>query len=114
MPEPTPSGSPDEELLRGLEEELRKLKVADVLGQTMLTVSQLGWRKLGTEDRDLDEARLAIDALRALLGALAGSLPTEAVRDFNRMVANMQLAYATAVAEVGHAGAPVEPEAPST
>jgi len=113
VPEHGDGPAPDEEsLLRGLEEEFRKLKVADVLAQTMLTVSQLGWRRLGTEDRDLAEARLAIDSLRALMGTLAGTLPPDAVRDFNQMVANMQLAYASAVAEAGHAGADVESDAP--
>jgi hypothetical protein len=87
------------ELLRQLEAELQKLKVADVLVQTVFTVSSLGYRRLGEEDRDLDQARLAIEALRALVPVLRDAVSDQVMRDFEQMVANMQLAYANAVAE---------------
>ena len=96
------TGQPDlsqEELLARLEEEYAKLKVADVLVQTVFTVSSLGYRSLGEEHRDLDQAKLAIDALRALVPVLKGALPAEITRDFDQVVANMQLAYADAVGE---------------
>jgi hypothetical protein len=89
----------DEELLRKVEEQLRDLKVSDLLLQTVYTISSLGWHKLSSTDRDLEQAKLSIDALRALLPVLAGAMPTEAKRDLDQMVANMQLAYASAVAE---------------
>jgi hypothetical protein len=88
----------DEELIQQLEEELKKLKVADLLVQTLYTVSSLGYRKLSEEDRDLDQARLAIDALRALLPVLEGSVADELVRDFKQVTSNLQLAYADAAA----------------
>jgi hypothetical protein len=94
MSEPTPPS--DEQLLQQLEEELKKLKVSDLLVQTLYTVSSLGYRKLSDEDRDLDEARLAIEALRALLPVLEGSAPDELVRDFKQVTSNLQLAYADA------------------
>jgi predicted nucleic acid-binding protein len=86
----------DEELVQQLEEELKKLKVSDLLVQTLYTVSSLGYRRLSEEDRDLDEARLAIEALRALLPVLEGSAPEELVRDFKQVTSNLQLAYADA------------------
>ena len=89
----------EEELLEQLEGELKKLKVSDVLVQTVFTVSSLGYGRLGEENRDLEQARLAIEALRALLPVLKGTVPDEVTRDFEQMVANMQLAYAKAVAE---------------
>jgi hypothetical protein len=89
-------GESQEEMLGRLEEELAKLKVADVLVQTVLTVSSLGYRSLGEEQRDLDQARLAIDALRALVPVLKDTLPADLTRDFDQLVANMQLAYANA------------------
>jgi len=89
----------DEELLRKVEEQLRDLKVSDVLVQTVYTVSSLGWHKLSSADRDLEQAKLAIDSLRAVLPVLADAIPPEAKRDMDQMVANMQLAYANAVAE---------------
>jgi hypothetical protein len=91
--DPEPS---QEELLAQLEEELAKLKVADVLVQTVFTVSSLGYRSLGEEHRDLDQAKLAIDALRALVPVLKDAVPADVTRDLDQLVANMQLAYAKA------------------
>lgn len=91
MTEPT-----QEELLQQLEEELKKLKVSGLLVQTLYTVSSLGYRKLSAEDRDLDEAQLAIEALRALLPVLEGSVDDALVRDFRQVTSNLQLAYADA------------------
>ena len=91
QPEPT-----QEELLAQLEEEFAKLKVADVLVQTVFTISSLGYRSLGEEHRDLDQAKLAIEALRVLVPVMKDSLPAEVTRDLDQLVANMQLAYAKA------------------
>ena len=99
MADQGPTPQPDvsqEELLARLEEEFSKLQVADVLVQTVFTVSSLGYRNLGDEQRDLEQARLAIDALRALVPVLKDTLPADVTRDFDQLVANMQLAYANA------------------
>ncbi len=87
----------DEELLRQVEEQLRDLKVGDILLQTLYTISSLGWHKLSSTDRDLEQAKLAIEALRALMPVLAETMPVEVKRDLEQMVANMQLAYAAAL-----------------
>ena len=93
----TEGGKPsDEELLKQLEEELKTLRVSDVLVQTLYTVSSLGYRRLSDESRDLDQARLAIEALRALLPVLEEAAGEELVRDFKQVTANLQLAYADA------------------
>ena len=92
-----------------LEEELKRVKISDVLVQTVYTLSSLGYHKLGTEYRDLPQARLAIESLRALLPVLKGEAPAEVVRDFEQVVANMQLAYAAAVKEAPTQDAPEEP-----
>ena len=86
----------DEELVQQLEEEMKRLTVSDLLLQTLYTVSSLGYRKLSAEDRDLDQARLAIESLRALLPVLESELGEEVVRDFRQVTANLQLAYADA------------------
>ena len=91
-----PQQPSDEQLLRQLEEELKKLKVADLLVQTLYTVSSLGYRKLSEEDRDLDQARLAIEALRALVPVLEGTVGDDVLRDFKQVTSNLQLAYAEA------------------
>ena len=77
---------------------LRQLKVADLLVQTLSTISSLAYHRLAEEHRDLEQARLAIEALRALTPVLAGAVPPELVRDFEQVTANLQLAYADAVA----------------
>jgi hypothetical protein len=86
----------DQELLHQVEEELKKLKVSDLLVQMLYTVSSLGYRKLSEDDRDLDQAKLAIDSLRALLPVLEGVVPDDVMRDFRQVTSNLQLAYADA------------------
>lgn len=85
--EPTP-----EELL----EAVRKMKVADLLVSTAATLAQLGFAKLDEATRDLDQARLAIEGMKAILGTLEGEVDDDVLRDFNQVVANLQLAYASA------------------
>jgi hypothetical protein len=88
-----------QKLVEELQTELAKLKVSDLLLQTLYTVSSLGYHRLSGEARDLDQARLAIEALKALVPVLDGSVPEDALRDFQQVLANMQLAYASAVSE---------------
>src|SRR5207247_11447350 len=97
----------EQEFVRRLEEQLRQLKVADYLTQTVMTISQLAWSRLSGEARDLEQARLAIEALRALVPVLKGAVTDGLSRDLQQVVANLQLAYAGAVAQAGAApGAP--------
>lgn len=96
---PADEGTPgpsDAELLQQVEEQLRNLKVSDLLVQTLYTVSSLGYRKLSDEDRDLEQAKLAIEALRALVPVLEGTIAPDVSRDFRQVTANLQLAYADA------------------
>ena len=78
-------------------EALSRLQVSDLLVQSLSTVSSLAYHRLAEESRDLEQARLAIEALRALVPVLRGAVPDELVRDFERVTANLQLAYADAV-----------------
>lgn len=90
-------GDDQQEFLRRLEEEFRRIKVADFLAQAVVTVSQLGWQRLAAgPERDLEQARLAIDALRALVPVLGPALPGGAARDLQASLTSMQLAYANA------------------
>ena len=74
-------------------EQLRKLRVADLLVAETTTLAQVAYAKLG--EREVDQARLAIDALRALVPVLAGAIPEQAHRDLQQVVANLQLAFAS-------------------
>ena len=95
---PEPSAE-ERELVEQLQAELDRLQVSDLLLQTVYTISSLGYHRLSGESKDLDQARLAIEALKALLPVLQGAVPEEAVRDFNQVLVNMQLAYASAAGE---------------
>jgi hypothetical protein len=88
---------PTEEELR---EALDRVGVADVLLQALSATASLGFRPVSVETRDLAQARLAIEALRALEPVLReGGVDDAVVRDLEQARANLQLAYASAVAE---------------
>jgi len=94
----------EEQLARELAEELSRLRIEDVLIQTLITISSVGYRRLGLteetkDDRDLQQAKLAIDTMTALTPILESVVPEELVRDFNQSVASLQLAYAQAAGE---------------
>ena len=81
-----------------LEEQLRTLRVEDVIVQTIVTLVNLGGRRAGlapgTEDeRDPEQLRLSIEGAKALLGLIEGQLGPDAaaIRD---ALSQLQLAYA--------------------
>ena len=86
------------------EDELRaaldQVGVADVLLNALSATASLGFHRVSAEDRDLGQARLAIEALRALEPVLReGGVEESVVRDLEQARTNLQLAYAKAVAE---------------
>ena len=93
-----------EQLARELADELRKLKVEEILIGTLVQVSQIGYRRLGlseetASDRDLPQTKLAIETMSALTPVLEHVVPAELIRDFNQSVANLKLAYAKAASD---------------
>jgi hypothetical protein len=96
-----------------LEEQLRNLRVEDVVVQTIVTLINLGGRRAGlapgTEaERDPQQLRLAIEGARALLGLIESELGPDgaAIRD---ALSQLQLAYAQlsgAAPEGGGEGGP--------
>jgi len=88
-PEPT-----DEEMQAAMEEQLRRVRVEDVLLQTTVTLVNLGARRLGLagdpEERDPEQARMAIDGARALVPLL----PTEEGAPIREAMSQLQMAYA--------------------
>ena len=88
----------EEEMRARLEEELRRITVPDVLLQTIVSLVNLGGQRLGltpdTEDmRDLEQARLAIEGVRALLPILE-QLDAEQMRPIREALSQLQMAYA--------------------
>jgi hypothetical protein len=92
-------GLPSEEEIR---EALDRVGVSDVLVQALGAAASLGFRRVSAEARDLSQARIAIEALRALEPVLRdGGVDEAIVRDLEQARANLQLAYAKAIAEEG-------------
>jgi hypothetical protein len=90
-------GQPRSELTpEDLAEAIRKLTVSDLLLSTISTTAQLGYAKLEPDSRDLEQAQLAIEAMKALLPVLEGAVADEVLADVNQLVANLQLAFASA------------------
>ena len=88
---------PTEEELR---EALDRVSVADLLLQALTATASLGFRRVSPEARDLQQARMAIEALRALEPVLLqGGVEEAVIRDLEQARANLQLAYAKAVTE---------------
>ena len=88
---------PEEEISpEELIEQIRQLKVSDLLVSSFSTTAQLTYAKLEESSRDLEQARLGIEALRVLVPVLEGHVPEDILRDFRQLVANLQLAYAEA------------------
>ncbi|MDX6657053.1 MAG: hypothetical protein QOH62_1846 [Solirubrobacteraceae bacterium] len=100
MSETGPTGRPptDEELAAAYEEQLKQIRVEDVLIQTLVSLLNLGGRKAGlspgTEsERDPEQVRQAIEGIRALLPVCEPLLGPDAaqIRD---ALSQLQLAYA--------------------
>ncbi len=88
----------EKELLEALD----RVAVADVLVQALATTISLGFHRVSEDARDLPQARLAIESLRALEPVLReGGVEEALVRDLEQARTNLQLAYAKAVGEAG-------------
>jgi hypothetical protein len=85
-----PGGPTAEQLV----EELRKVKVGEMIVHTCSMLASLAYGKLAPETRDLADAQLAIDALRAL----TPFVPESDRAGIQQVVTNLQLAYASAAA----------------
>ena len=103
----------DPELLARLAAEVQRLPIRDLLVQTIGTISSLAWGRFSGPGRDLEQARLAIDALRALVPVVAPTVSEQAGRDLNAVVSSLQLAYVKALAEEPAPPAPEPPAAAS-
>jgi len=112
MQEPT-----DEELRAALEEQMRHIRVEDVILQTVATLVNLAARRLGlttppgeepTEVRDTEQAHLAIEAVRALVPLS----PEEQMASVRQALTQLQMAYAREAQAAGATGAPATAATP--
>ena len=92
-PADTPQAEqPDqEELQRRLEEQIKKVRVQDLLLESVASILNLSARRIGKEDeRDLEQARVGIEAVRAVL-ELIDPEPRTQVRE---ALSQVQMLYA--------------------
>lgn len=103
MQEPT-----EEELRAALEEQMRHIRVEDVILQTVATLVNLAARRLGlatapgedpSEERDIEQARLAIEAVRALVPLS----PEEQMAPVRQALTQLQMAFARETQAAGGA-----------
>src|SRR5215208_213153 len=91
-------------------EQIKQIDIAELLLSTVSTLGQLAYVKLGANERD--QARLAIDALAALLPPLEGHADDQLLRDLKQLLANLRLAFVSG-GETAEAVPGVEDEPPT-
>jgi len=96
------------EMMARMRQEIANLPVAEHLAYMLHSLSALAVGRLGVtaeaaERRDLGQARLAIDAFKALLSVLEPVRPAGEIAAHRGMLSQLQLAYAGAMGQGGAA-----------
>lgn len=114
--EPPQSGQPTEEEMRAaLEEELKRVRVEQVVTEATVSILNVAVLRAGLVpgsegERDLGQTRLGIEAVRALLPLVEQVLGAEQARPIRDALSQLQMAYAQAV----QAGSPDEAGQPAS
>jgi hypothetical protein len=96
-----PEGPSEEEIRAQLEEEIRQVKIEDLILQSVVSILNLSARRIAKDDeRDLDQAKVGIDAGRALVDLVK----PEAQPQLRQAISELQLLYTK------HAGEEDAPE----
>jgi hypothetical protein len=87
----------EEELAAALEQQLRSIRVEQVVLESAVSLLNLGMRRVGVmpgteEERDLDQAEIAIESVRGLLPQLEQIAPQQAAQ-IKQALSQLQLAY---------------------
>lgn len=110
----------EQELFERMQDELRRIPVGDYLGQLLVTLSSMAFQRLGltpetTADRDLEQARLAVDSFAAVVEVWAPTRTTEEAALFRATLHQMRMAFVSATAAPAAAGpATAEETGPAT
>jgi hypothetical protein len=98
----------EEELRAQLEEEIRNVRVEDVVLQSVVSILNLSARRIAKDDeRDLAQAKVGIDAARALTDLVK----PDAQPQLRQAVSELQLLYTKHAGEEGAEGAEGKAEA---
>lgn len=80
-----------EEMLRQMEEEMRRVRVQDLIAQSVVSIINVSYRRIAKEDeRDLEQARIGIEAVRGLVGVL----DDDSQREIRNALSQLQVLYA--------------------
>lgn len=91
-----------------LEAQMKEIRVEDLLAQTVASVLNLSARRIVKDDEvDLDQARIGIDAVRAIVALL----PPEVGEAIREPLSQVQMLYAQRSGEAGDPSAEAEGEA---
>jgi hypothetical protein len=117
-------GQPSEEEMRAAyEAELSRITSADMILQATVSLLNIGARRLGlvggsegavgqqSSERDLEQVRDAIDAVRGLMPVIERRAPEEA-RALREALSQLQMAYAREAQADSSANAPAGEQAP--
>lgn len=93
--EPGPEGGQqpptEEEMQRALEEQLRRVRVQDLLLESVASILNLSARRIAKADeRDLEQGRVGIEAVRAVLDLLE----PDAQEQVRQALSQVQMLYA--------------------
>jgi hypothetical protein len=96
--QPPPEDISEEELRAAYEEQLKRVRVEDVIVQTIVSLLNLGGRKAGlaagTEDeKDMAQVHQAIEGVRVLLPLVEDVLGPDA-KQLRDVLSQLQMAYA--------------------
>jgi hypothetical protein len=102
-PEPEQLTPEQEQMLRQMEEEMRRVRVQDLVAQSVVSIINLAYRRIAKEDeRDLEQARVGIEAVRGMVGAL----DEESQHEIRNALSQLQMLYAQQSGEGGEGGEP--------
>lgn len=95
---------PTEEQIKAYEEQLSRITCIDIALQAAASLVNIGGRRLGlagngSDERDLEQVRDAIDGVRGLMPVLERRLRVEETRPLRDALAQLQMAYAKLVSE---------------
>jgi hypothetical protein len=105
--QPQPS---EEELRAALEQELKRVRIEQVVLESAVSLLNLSIRRAGLvegseDERDLDQTAIGIEAVRALM-PLVDQLAGEQAKAIRDALSQLQLAYVRARESAGSAPAP--------
>ncbi len=91
----------EDEIIKELQDEIEKLKVKDIILQMMTSLTSFGYQRLGLPKelnagkKDLDQAKMAIDALSALFEVVKDDLDDQEKNEnaFETTVANLRMSF---------------------